>query len=277
MRILIAVHESSSTEKILRFSAQLLRHASEPPAILTVIKDEAERPRAEEYLVEASSVPGFNVTRPETRVRSGNAAQEIIHEAQEGAYNLVVVGMSESSRLSDRLLGSTALRVAEQAHCPVMVVKGEVRPIRRILLCDSGAESPSPLGRFTVQLAESVEGEEEITVLHVMSQISAGPGVRGSQLRAAADELIQGETPEGRLLQRDLQALDQPGIHPSPKVRHGMVVDEILAEAKSGAYDLVVIGAHRSKGWQRYLLDDLAHKLIVQLDRPVLVIQWTPE
>jgi nucleotide-binding universal stress UspA family protein len=56
-------------------------------------------------------------------------------------------------------------------------------------------------------------------------------------------------------------------------VRHGLVVDEILAEAQRGDYDLVVIGAYRSEGWQRILLDDQAHKIIVQLDRPVLVVR----
>ncbi len=277
MRILIAIHESASAEKMLRFSAQLLRGAGEPPVVLTVVKDEAERPRAEAYLAEACTLLGEGGIRPRVRVRKGAAVQQIIQETHEGSYDLLLVGMADSSPLSERLLGATAARVAEQAPCPVLVVKGQIGEIRRILMCDSGAESPSPLGRYTVQLAESIEGEEEVTVLHVMSQISAGPGVRGGQLRAAADELIIEETPEGRLLKRDLQALDQPGIHPSPKVRHGLVVDEILAEAKSGAYDLVVIGAHRSTGWQRFLLDDLAHKLLAQLDRPVLLVQWAPE
>jgi nucleotide-binding universal stress UspA family protein len=56
-------------------------------------------------------------------------------------------------------------------------------------------------------------------------------------------------------------------------VRHGLVVDEIQAEARSGDYDLVVIGAHRGEGWRRILLDDLAHQIIVEMDRPVLVVR----
>ena len=46
-----------------------------------------------------------------------------------------------------------------------------------------------------------------------------------------------------------------------PVVRHGLVVDEILAEALFGDYDLVVIGAHRKK-WQQFLLDNLARLII---------------
>jgi nucleotide-binding universal stress UspA family protein len=275
MRILIATHESPNTERTLRFAAQILRPAGEPVVVLTVVRDEADRPHAEQYLARACAFLEPNTARVQTRVRTGPPVQEIVREAEEGDYDLVILGISQNQHLAERLLGSTALRVAEQAPCPVIIVKGQVGPIRRVLLCDSGAESPSPLGRFTVRLAELIGGEEEVTVLHVMSQISAGPGVRGTQLRATAEELIREETPEGRLLRRDVQDLEQPGIHPSPKVRHGLVVDEILAEARSGAYDLVVIGAYRGKGWQRLLLDDLAHKLLAQLDRSVLLVQRT--
>jgi nucleotide-binding universal stress UspA family protein len=118
-----------------------------------------------------------------------------------------------------------------------------------------------------------LEGEEEITVLHVMSQISAGPGVRGKQLRASAEELIQEHAPEGELLALDLQILGKPGITARPKVRHGLVLDEILDEAHTGDYDLVVIGAHASAGWQALLLDDLARRIIRDLDRPALVVR----
>ncbi len=55
--------------------------------------------------------------------------------------------------------------------------------------------------------------------------------------------------------------------------RADTVVDEILAEAQGGDYDLVVIGAHRGTGWERLLLDDLAQQIIEQMDRPVLVIR----
>ncbi len=46
-----------------------------------------------------------------------------------------------------------------------------------------------------------------------------------------------------------------------------------MAEARSGDYDLVVIGAHPLEGWQHLLLDDLAREIITCLDRPVLVVR----
>jgi nucleotide-binding universal stress UspA family protein len=141
------------------------------------------------------------------------------------------------------------------------------------LLCDSGIEAPSLPDRFITQLGDLFKGGEEVTILHVMSQMSAGPGVIGKQLRASAEELIEEHSIEGLLLERDIRALERLNLQPRPKVRHGLVVDEILAEARAGDYDLVVIGAHQDEGWRRILLDDLAHQLIVQMDRPIVVVR----
>jgi len=274
MQILIATDDSPYAEAALRLSAHLLRGrlADEPPAILTVIKREADRPLADAILARAREV--LQIPNLRTRIRVGPAAEEILREAEEGSYDLLIVGERRDRSLITRLLeGSTAMRVAEHAPCPVLVVKGRVGPIRRLLLCDSGAPSRSILSRVTAQLAELLGGEEEITVLHVMSQISASPDVQGKELQASAEELIEERAPEGELLEWDVQILEQLHIRPHPQVRHGLVVDEILAEAQSGDYDLVVIGAHPGEGWQRILLDDLAREIILHLDRPVLVVR----
>jgi nucleotide-binding universal stress UspA family protein len=55
-------------------------------------------------------------------VRPGHAAELITRVAEEGGYDLVVLG-HRGHFVRDRLLGSTADRVAEHAHCPVMIVR----------------------------------------------------------------------------------------------------------------------------------------------------------
>ena len=55
-------------------------------------------------------------------VRPGHPAELIPRIAREGAYDLIVLG-HRGHFVRDRLLGSTADRVAEQAHCPVMIVR----------------------------------------------------------------------------------------------------------------------------------------------------------
>jgi nucleotide-binding universal stress UspA family protein len=55
-------------------------------------------------------------------VRPGHAAELITRVAEEGGYDLVVLG-HRGHFVRDRLLGSTADRVAEHAHCPVMIAR----------------------------------------------------------------------------------------------------------------------------------------------------------
>ena len=52
---------------------------------------------------------------------------------------------------------------------------------------------------------------------------------------------------------------------------HGLVLDEIVAEAREGDYDLVVVGTQPVQGWMRLLLNDVSQQIIGCTDRPVLV------
>lgn len=272
MRLLIATGGAPHSSLAVRLGAYIAHATGKVPTILTVIRHEADRARGEAVLTKARSVLEAEVSQVRTRIRVGQPAEEIVAEAAEGAYDLILLGDKHAHDLVTRLLGSTVKKVLEHAHCPVIIAKGKVSPVHRILLCDSGAESVSLLDRFTVRLA-TLARDPEITVLHVMSQISAGPGVPGRQLRAGAEELIQEHTPEGLLLERDVEILERLNLHPDTKVRHGIVVNEIVAEARNGDYDLIVIGAHQGKGWQRFLLKDLAYQIIMHADRPVLVLR----
>lgn len=53
----------------------------------------------------------------------GHAAKAIVKVANEGPYDLIVVGHSDHSELWGRLLGDTADRISDHAHCSVLIVK----------------------------------------------------------------------------------------------------------------------------------------------------------
>lgn len=272
MRILIAINNSTNIEVILQFSKQFLRCTSEPPVLLQVLDPGQDRPPRQDDAVLSKAAELFETHCLQTKVRIGKVAEEILDEVREGGYGLLILG-ARPPRALGRIFGKPlSQQVIEGVSCSVMIVRGRTSPVRKILLCDSGAQGSELLTRFANQVTGLLDGEEDVTVLHVMSQISAGPGVVGKQLRAEADELMVTHTPEGDLLLRDVESLQKSGIHPSAKIRHGLVVEEILSEARTGDYDLVVIGAHRSK-WQHFLLDDLARQIITKVDRPVWVIK----
>lgn len=269
MRLLIATN--GSPYDAVRVGVELVRGAGEVPTLLTVVRSEEDRPRAEATLAAAQELLRADAPDVKTKIRIGRPSEEIAREAVEQNYGLVIVDRRQRLSPVRRLLrGSTAQRVVERANRPTIVAQGRIEPIRRILVCDSGAHS-ARLVDATAVLADLIGQDLDITVLHVMSQVSAAPSINGEELQATAEELIEEETPEGRMLADDIAALDLERVSPHPKVRHGMVVEEILAEASD--YDLVVIGAYRGAGWQRILLDDLTRKILKEVDRPIFVVR----
>lgn len=53
----------------------------------------------------------------------GNPAKCILKFADDGGYDLIVLGHSDHSELWGRLLGDTADRVSDHANCSVLIVK----------------------------------------------------------------------------------------------------------------------------------------------------------
>lgn len=271
MRILIATGGAPHSDLAVRLGGWLAEATGSQATVLTVIRREGEREQARSVLARTSEMMGGAANTARTVIRLGQPAEQIVREAEEGDYNLIVLGDRLHHGFAARLLAPTTERVIARKPCPVLVAREQSRPLRRLLVCEAGRE-PAVLTRLLEQLMPLVKVAEELTVLHVMSQIAAGPGVAGWELQADAEELIEKETREGRLLEQDLQTLQKLNVRPRATVRHGLVVHEILTEARSGDYDLLVIGAHEVGGWERFLLDDLAKQIIHQADRSVLIV-----
>ena len=47
----------------------------------------------------------------------------IVNFAKDGGYDLIIVRHSDHSELWGRLLGDTADRISDHAHCSVLIVK----------------------------------------------------------------------------------------------------------------------------------------------------------
>lgn len=273
MRVLIATGGPGQTEIGIRQLMLLAEATPVVPTVLTVIKNADEQAEADQVLAHAAQLlqPVFEKVNFKTRV--GQPWEEIVQEAESRQYDLLMMGQRQSRPLLTRIRGLVTQKVVAHTTLPTLIAKREARPLRRVLICDSGAQSPSLLQLFRDRLPALLATVTEVTVLHVMSQISAAPKVRGEDLHASVEELIQLQTPEGAILREDLSYLESMDLTTHAKVRHGLVVDEIVDEARSDEYDLVIIGARRPEGLPRFLLDDLAHELVLDVERAILVVR----
>lgn len=58
-----------------------------------------------------------------SKLREGNAASEIVAEAKEGGFDIIVVGHKGLGRVKELFLGNISEKVAHLAPCPVMIVR----------------------------------------------------------------------------------------------------------------------------------------------------------
>ena len=272
MRILSVLYDNSLSQAALQMGADLSQHNCSPLTVLTVVSNTQLRPKYNQLLDAARMMTDPRKLTPV--LRFGDPIKEIVAETRTGRFELVILGEEAPQKdIPPAHRKNISLTLINQIGVPVLFVKGGRRDLNKILLCNSGGDTTGVLSRFTAELTECLQTDCQITVLHVMSQISSSPGAEDWPLLAEAEQLMQEHTPEGIVLERDLQVLEQKEYPVTPKIRHGFVIDEILSEVQDGDYDLLVIGAHRKETWQRLLLDDIAHELLRQADRPVLVVK----
>jgi nucleotide-binding universal stress UspA family protein len=86
--------------------------------VIAELRHEAEHLLADAQARVAERHPGLTTT-----IREGVPANEILSEADQGDYDLVVVGASEANDMKHSVLGSVSSKVAWNAPCSVLVVR----------------------------------------------------------------------------------------------------------------------------------------------------------
>jgi nucleotide-binding universal stress UspA family protein len=273
MHIVIANVQLPADEALLHYGLRVVAAAGASCSLLQVIARPEERASARDALQAQQQQAQALGLQPNLHLSLGGAAEQVVHFAHENAVDLVVIAPSKPEAFFGQLLATPSERVLANAPCAVLLARGALRPPRRVLLLHSGPQTLRTLPVFLQQAGGLLTAESEVTLLHVMSQMGASYQVSGWELAASAEQLIEQGSEEGQWLQAARVALlAQAPLNVVPKVRHGLVVDEILAEAHEGEYDLIVLGRHGSGSWQDFLIDNVAKAVTHQARVPVLVV-----
>ena len=271
MKILLCTDGSADATRAAQFGLRLARRGVDALQVLGVIEDgeDAERLIRNALAALETELLASGVVF-ETNMRRGHAAEQILDEAAAWGADLIVIGRLGRRGLTRLIMGGTAARIIQYARCSVLLVKGQRSALQRILVCTAGGEP----GLHDVEVAGRLAAQTQaaVTVLHVMSQVTLTEKDYKSELEAPADDLIARHTREGVHLETALNMLKSWGVSGVARVRHGLVVDEIAAEARDGNYDLLVIGAHLARGLLRWLLDDVTAHVLEETQIPILVV-----
>jgi nucleotide-binding universal stress UspA family protein len=142
MKILVATDGSKHALHAVNYAARfvrLLRSATNPITLISVHDDiglrsaksfvgsanvaDYLRELSEKELKPARKLLDAAGVKHNMVIRTGRVAQEIVACANEGKFDLIVMGAKGRSAIADLLLGSVAQRVLATAKQPVVLVK----------------------------------------------------------------------------------------------------------------------------------------------------------
>jgi nucleotide-binding universal stress UspA family protein len=276
MRVLVCTDGSPSSEQAAILVDRLSLASTGEVTILAVAETNEERDSLSEIL--AKMVADLSGPRPglQTKISLGYPPEMILAEVEERPYDLVAVGAHGRRGLTRFKTGSTTGRLARELHLPLLVARNVPDRVRRILIC-TGAEAPS-METLKVGAQLAAHGPASLTLLHVMSQIALQPESTSEELFNSAEKAIERGTREGLHFLEAIRTMRKIGVTSEirPRLRYGLVVDEILSELTDGGYDLLIIGAHRRPGlthWLEIMLDDVADHLLSHAQCSVLVVR----
>jgi len=177
---------------------------------------------------------------------------------------LLVVGSQGLDALDRFMLGSVSTNLIHHATCPVLVVKGEAAPLRRIILATDGSNASAKalafvLAKFSPNRSAGKGGRVPIhvSVVHVMPPVKY-PGL---------------EEANRKLLDLSVQKLVKAGFTAEPLCKFGKPAEEIMQVASTQHADLIVMGAKGLGAVARFLLGSVSTRVVQQANCSVLVVR----
>lgn len=255
LKVLIHVDGSPVGDEGAMLGLLLAQAAGGPTTLLAVAEESQQveewQRRLEEILkrVGAARSPWL-----QSRVRIGQTVPEVLAEAQEGFYEIVVVGGPARRDRRNALREELSGRLLAQAQAAVLRVKKARPQLKKLLVCTAGGEPGKRDVLMGGRLARRAGAA--VTLFHV----------DGEPVSPEEDARVQ------RHLEQGVDILSALGVRAEIRSARGPVIEKILDESAAGDYDLIVLGAPPGAGAGRYGEIDHMAPVLREADRPILIV-----
>jgi len=271
MKILICSDGTPPSDEATRLGGLL----AGPSRAETTLLGIAEKPADEHLLREALEVQAQSLRAAgvvlEIVVRAGEPIRQILKQTSTTTYDLVVIGSRQRGTTGLYWRSRKTYEVVKSIPIPVLVAIGECTRLKKFLVCTGGKEFIADAVQLTGRLA-AVAGAS-VTLLHVMAE---PPAIYADLVRLEedVDRLLESKSELGINLRGQKEELERFGVPTEVHVRHGLVLYQVLAETRTGDYDLIVTGFSKARGVIRhYIMGDLTRSILNHANCPVLVVR----
>jgi nucleotide-binding universal stress UspA family protein len=187
---------------------------------------------------------------------------------------VLVVGSQGLGALDRFLLGSVSTKLIQHATCPVLVVKGEAVPLRRMTLATDGSDASAEALEFVLTRFQPNRSTGRgrripihVSVSYVLAPSSLTPitipWIRSPELKEANLKLID----------QSVQKLIKAGFTAEPVYQLGNPAEEIMKAAVEHDADLIVMGAQGLGAVDRFLLGSVSTRVVQHATCAVLVVR----
>jgi len=229
------------------------------------IKEEIQRmeARSAKTLKEATQQLAALKLKGTVRKEQGAIAPVILKRAPK-RDGLLVVGSKGLDALDRFMLGSVSTNLIHHATCPVLVVKDEAAPLRRITLATDGSDASAKALEFVLTKfqPDRSTGKGRRVPIHV-SVIHVMPFLKYPELKEAGHKLIE----------QSVRELIKAGFTAEAVCQLGKPAEEIMKVASKHHADLIVMGAKGLGAIARFLLGSVSTRVVQHANCSVLVVR----
>jgi nucleotide-binding universal stress UspA family protein len=193
---------------------------------------------------------------------------------------LLVVGSQGLDALDRFMFGSVSTKLIQHATCPVLVVKGEAVPLRRIALATDGSEASAKalefvLSKFQPDRSTRKGGRAPIhvSVIHVIARRPLAPIDIGTTIPWIKQRELKVKEVGRKLLEQSAQKLIKAGFTAESLCRLGNPAEKIMKVASQQHADLIVMGAKGLADIDRFLLGSVSTRVVQHANCSVLVVR----
>ena len=185
---------------------------------------------------------------------------------------MLILGPFGRAQVRKLLVGKSFRKIMSAVTAPILYIPAMRIPLKRVLICMGGLDYSFAAEHLGLKVAQM--NQSSITLLTVVPPIDLDyPEAR--KIRDNWKNLVETDTTQGRSLREGLKMARETGLEARVTVRHGNIVEQILAEIKEGEYDLVCMGSQYStKGLRQYYTPNITADVAESSECPILTVRY---